>query len=65
MVASFYGHAEAVDVLLKSKSDVNASDDNGETALIKASARGHGTIDSRLIRNGATIDAGQDAASPP
>jgi len=44
MIASFYGHKEVVELLLKKGADVNAKDKNGRTALMIASKKGHKEI---------------------
>ena len=53
MFASYYGHTEAVRLLLTSGADVNA-DFEGDTALSWAKQKGHGEIADLLIASGAT-----------
>jgi ankyrin repeat protein len=46
MRAAFKGHAESVGLLLEAGADVNAASPAGDTALLKASEKGHlATID--------------------
>jgi ankyrin repeat protein len=44
MRAADYGHAEVVELLLKSGADVNAQNENGVTAMRLATLKGHTQI---------------------
>jgi len=51
------GHLEQVKALLKKRADVNAKDQNGQTALMAAAARGHLEMVKLLIDKGADVNA--------
>jgi ankyrin repeat protein len=58
MLAADHGHQTAVDALLVYKLDINATDDEGCTALYRAAARGYAGIVRSLLHplRGARID---------
>ncbi len=53
MVAAFHGHTPAVQLLVKRGAKVNLPDKSGESALVKASARGHTATAKELLLKGA------------
>jgi ankyrin repeat protein len=55
MVASGYGHAELVDLLLERKASVDRQDSEGDTALMVAVNDGNPTVVRRLLMAGAHI----------
>ena len=56
-MASQNGQVEIVDMLLATQAAVNAANDEGCTALYRASFRGHHVIVQRLLASGADIHA--------
>jgi ankyrin repeat protein len=56
MTASSSGNREIVDLLLKAKPDVNATDDDGETALTIAVEDGHPELIATLAKAGANMN---------
>lgn len=57
ILATYYGHAEVVEVLLKSKkNDVNLVNKMGFSALTGAAFRGRDAIVETLIKHGADVD---------
>jgi ankyrin repeat protein len=57
MSASWKGHKEIVELLLKNGADINAKNSDGWTALMSASWKGHKEIVELLLENGADINA--------
>ena len=57
MVAAYNGDMEMVDLLLKSKADVNAADSKGNTPLMIASANDDAEMVKWSIENGAKVNA--------
>ena len=53
----FYGHLEIVKYWLEHDADVNAKDNNGQTALLFSSAYGHFEIVKYLVEHGADLNA--------
>ena len=51
--ATFSGHADLVDDLLKAGADINARSTNGSTVIMMAAREGHGTLAQRLMAAGA------------
>lgn len=49
MLAAASGHAEIVDLLLRSGAEINIVDENGQTALILALARGNSEVANLLV----------------
>jgi len=56
-VASFLGHKEIVDVLLKEGADPNKKTTRGETSLHLATRGDQNGIMETLLNNGAEVDA--------
>jgi ankyrin repeat protein len=54
--AAYHGRMEVVNLLLRSKAEVNAKDKEGETPLLSALSGGHAEVGELLIRRGALID---------
>ncbi len=54
------GHLEHVNTLLKKGADVNARDENGQTALMAAAGRGHLEMVKLLIDKGADVNANDE-----
>ena len=52
MSASFAGHFDVVKLLLEKRSNVNAKNGRGETALMKAALKGHEQIVQLLLDGG-------------
>jgi len=53
MAASHEGHQQIVQALLSKGAEVNAKDNNGQTALMFASDKGHQEVKELLIKAGA------------
>ena len=55
--AAYFGHTEAVDILLKAGADPNISSASGETPLLAAALGGYVEIGKLLIEKGANINS--------
>lgn len=51
------GHADAAEVLLKNRADVNAKDNKGRTALMMAIRSDHADVAEVLLKNEADVNA--------
>ena len=55
-LASREGHLEIVKLLIENGANINAKDNDGETALMRASYNGHLEVVKYLIENGADVN---------
>ena len=55
MVASFNGHHQVVELLIKEHADVNTQEKDGWTALMIASENGHHQVVELLIKEHALL----------
>ena len=55
-VASFNGHHQVVELLLKEHADINTQNENGWTALVVASFNGHHQVAELLLKEHAEIN---------
>ena len=56
LIASFYGYADAVEVLLKKGSDLKLTDKSGQTALHRAAFQGRDEVIKVLLAHGADVN---------
>jgi len=57
MLAAYYGHYEACEILLGLSADIHSRDKNGNSILMAATFKGHLRIVQLLLRNGADPEA--------
>lgn len=62
MVASQYGHAQVIDMLLDAGADINARDNTGKSAMAHAASMGQQGIVKKLIGLGAETEGTYDVA---
>lgn len=65
MHASFFGHLDVVETLLRHGADVGTRARNRTTALMAAIQNGHSDIARLLVEYGADVNAVDDAGMPP
>ncbi|OLF52488.1 ankyrin repeat domain-containing protein [Pseudomonas chlororaphis] len=56
MLASYYGHVEAVQVLLKHKADPEIRNDNGQSPIAGAAFKGDLAVVKALVEGGAEVE---------
>jgi ankyrin repeat protein len=61
--ASSKGLVQIVEILLEKGADVNAKDQDGDTALIRASGEGHIDVVKLLLEQGADVNAKNNAGA--
>jgi ankyrin repeat domain-containing protein 50 len=65
MVASFFGHAAAVELLLQKGAELESQDKNGRTPLSWAAEKGHTEVVELLLQKGAELESeGDDGGTP-
>ncbi len=57
LLATYYGHQEIAEIILKCKPDINAKDGSGNTALMGVCFKGYPAIAKLLISHGADVNA--------
>ncbi|WP_405491897.1 ankyrin repeat domain-containing protein [Nocardia sp. NBC_00511] len=62
MLAAYYAHPDAVNVLLEHKADPNFGNDKGQTPLSGAVFKGEDAIVAALLASGADPNAGSPSA---
>lgn len=60
IIAAYYGHSGAVDLLLKVGAKIELKDNLGHTALMGASFKGHTDIVKLLLKKGASVSTETD-----
>ena len=64
MEASYQGHIDCVSILLENGADVDARNEDDDTALMWATGKGRIEIVKKLLENGANVDTKSDGGFP-
>jgi hypothetical protein len=65
MLASYHGHFDTAQLLLKNGADVDRRNDRGQTPLGGVAFKGYENIAALLLKHGADIDANNGAGMTP